>query len=63
MYYVKTATKNGLYYMQAKCKESEVNALRMKTLKTYITWTLDAILSWDAKMNHTKLQIQMQQKW
>ena len=35
MYYVKTATKYGLTmsYMQAKCKESEVNALGMQTLK------------------------------
>ena len=35
MYYVKIETKNGLTmsYMQAKCKESEVNALRMQTLK------------------------------
>ena len=34
MEYVKTATKYGLNmsYMQAKCKESEVNALGMQTL-------------------------------
>ena len=46
MYYVKTATKNGLNmsYMQAKCKESEINALGMQTLNTYLTWTIDAIL-------------------
>ena len=47
MEYVKTETKYGLNmsYMQAKCKESEVNALGMQTLKTYLTWTLNAILT------------------
>ena len=47
MEYVKTATKYGLNmsYMQAKCKESEVNALGMQTLKTYLTLTLNAILT------------------
>ena len=35
MYYVKTAIKYGLTmsYMQAKCKESKLNALGMQTLK------------------------------
>ena len=37
MEYVKTATKYGsnMSCMQAKCKESEVNALGMQTLETY----------------------------
>ena len=40
-----TMSKHQLYmpYMQAKCKESEVNALGMQTLRTYLTWTLNAI--------------------
>ena len=47
MEYVKTTTKYGLNmsYMQDKCKKSEVNALGMQTLKTYHTWTLNAILT------------------
>ena len=42
MYYV----KNGLNmsYMQAKYKKSEVNTLGMQILKTYLTWTINAIL-------------------
>ena len=45
--HAKTTTKYGLNmsYMQAKCKESGVNALGMQTLKTYLTWTLNAILT------------------
>ena len=58
MEYVKIATKYGLNmsYMQAKCKESEVTALGMQT-KTYLTWTLNAILTWN---KHVKDSIQIQ---
>ena len=46
MEYVKTTTKYGLNVLHAsKCKESEVNALGIQTLKTYFTWTLNAILT------------------
>ena len=41
MYYVIKTTKNGLKLN----KESEVNALEMQTLETYLTCTLNAILT------------------
>ena len=46
MLVVKTATKYGLTmsYMQAKCKESEVKCIRNANTKTYLTWTINAIL-------------------
>ena len=41
-----TAIKYGLTisYMQAKCKKSEVKCIRNANTKTYLTWTINAIL-------------------